>query len=253
MNMVQEAKGNGLSEKGCQKLERLLMSFRKNFKIRLGMSDPADVAPVKLELRKDARPVRVKARRYSADERAWMELYVKKLVEMGFLIPNPNTTWKAAPLLVFKKNSKSKYRLAIDMRLVNAATMKQACPMPHLDSEIYDFAGSKCFAVSDFMSGYWQLQIDPDSWDACGIVTPKGTYSSTRVLPGLANATTHFQSTIQPLFKNLRDNLKAWLDDFNLHAGNEKDLLDILEIFFAFVRSTIYTSLLISVTYLRKR
>ena len=104
--------------------------------------------------------------------------------------------------------------------------------MPHLDSEIYDFAGSECFAVLDFVSGYWQLPVDPDSWDACGIVTPKGTYSSTRVLPGLTNATTHFQSTIEPLFKNLRNNLKAWLDDFNLHAGNEKDLLDILEKFF---------------------
>ena len=63
MNMVQEAKGSGLSEKDCQKLERLMVSFRKIFKIRLGMSDPADVAPMKLELIKDARPVRVKARR----------------------------------------------------------------------------------------------------------------------------------------------------------------------------------------------
>ena len=232
MNMVQEAKGNGLSANGCQKLESLLLSFRKIFKIRLGMSDPADVAPMKLELKKDARPVRVKGRRYSVDERAWMELYVKKLVEMGFLIPNPRATWQAAPILVPKKNSKSKYRLAIDLRPFNAATIKQAWPMPHLDSEIYDFAGSECFAVLDFVSGYWQLPVDPDSWDACDIVTRKGTYSSTRALPGLTNATTHFQSTIEPLVKNLRNNLKAWLDDFNLHAGNEKDLLDILEKFF---------------------
>ena len=253
MNMVQEAKGNGLSEKGCQKLERLLVSFTKIFKIRLGMSNPTDVAPMKIEPEKDARPVRVKARRYSADERAWMELYVKKLVEMGFLIPNPNATWQAALIFVPEKNFKSKYRLAIDLQPVNAATIKRAWLMPHLDSEIYDFAGSECFAVLDFVSGYWQLPVHPDSWDACGIVTPKGTYSSKRVLPWLTNATTHFQITIEPLFKNRRNNLKAWLGDFNLHDGNEKDLIDVLEKNFPFVRNTIYISLLISVTYLRKR
>ena len=50
----------------------------------------------------------------------------------------------------------------------------------------------------------------------------KGTYSSTRVLPGLTNAATLCQSTIETLFKDLRDKRKAWPDDFNLHAGNEK-------------------------------
>ena len=101
--MGQKSKGNGLSEKGCQKLERLLVSFTKRFKIQLGMSNTADAAPVKLELKKDARRVRVKARRCSADERASMELCVKKLVEMGFLIPNLNATWQSAPVLVPKK------------------------------------------------------------------------------------------------------------------------------------------------------
>ena len=50
INMVQDARGNGLSGKGCQKLERFLVSFRNIFKIRLGISYPADVAPMKLEL-----------------------------------------------------------------------------------------------------------------------------------------------------------------------------------------------------------
>ena len=63
-----------------------------------------------------------------------MELYVKRLVEMGFLIPNPNSTWKVEPILVPMKISKSKYRLAIDLRPVNAATIRQAWPLPNIDS-----------------------------------------------------------------------------------------------------------------------
>ena len=190
-NLVMEAQGNGLSEAGVERLSELLRKYRKIFRLRLGASEPAQVEPMKIQLKEGLKPVRVKARRYSADERAWLENYVDKLVEMNFIVPNPDAAWQAAPILVPKKNSKAKYRLAIDPRPVNAATIKQAWPMPHLDSEVHDFANSKCFATIDFCSGYWQLPLEKRSRDACGIVTPKGTYSSTRVLRGLTNATTY--------------------------------------------------------------
>ena len=114
---------------------------------------------------------------------------------------------------------------------MNAATVKQAWPMPHVDSEVHDFSGSACFAVLDFVSGYWQLPLHPESYGKCGVITPSGTYSSTRTLPGLTNATAHFQSTIEPLFKELRKNLKAWRDDFILHSHTEEELLRVLERF----------------------
>lgn len=104
--------------------------------------------------------------------------------------------------------------------------------MPQLDSEVIDFAGSTCFASLDFVSAYWQLPLHRDSYKACGIVTPKKVVASKRVLPGLANATSYFQSTVEPLFRELRDNMKAWLDDLNLHANSETKLLRLLERFF---------------------
>ena len=104
--------------------------------------------------------------------------------------------------------------------------------MPHLESEMIDFAGSNCFASLDFVSAYWQLALHPDSYNTCGIVTPKSVLASKRVLPGLANATAYFQSSVEPLFSELRGNLKAWLDYFSAHALSENDLIAILERFF---------------------
>lgn len=187
---------------------------------------------MKVQLLPNKRPVKVKARRYPTHQRAFLNEYVQKLVEMGFLIPNPDAEWQAAPLLVPKPGSKAQLRLAIDLRPVNAATVKQAWPMPHLDSEVQDFANSKFFATLDFCSGYWQLPVHPDSYSACAIVCPNGTYSSTRALPGLTTATSYFQSTIEPLFQELRPNMKAWLDDFNLHTQSEAELLRCLRRFF---------------------
>lgn len=37
-----------------------------------------------------------------------------------------------------------------------------------------------------------------------------------------------FQSSVETLFAPLRDSLKAWLDNFSLHASNEDILLDNL-------------------------
>ena len=213
--MSENAKQEVLSENGSRVLEKLLKDYRSVFRIRRGYTKPAEVKPMKIDLLKDVKPVRVRSRRYTAEGRAWLEKYVKALVDMNFLVPNPDASWQSAPLLVAKRNSKAKFRPAIDLRSVNAATIKQAWSMPNLDSEVYDFAGSKFFAVLDFCSGYWKLPVDPESLDACGIVTPKGTYSSTRVLPGLTNGICEallryiFKALWNRLFAELRDQLKA--------------------------------------------
>ena len=191
---------------------------------------------MRVRLKPNETPIRVKARRYSPDQRAFLDKYLKKLLELDFCEEMPTASWHAAPLLVLKNNSKSKYRLAIDLRPVNAATTKESWPMPHLDSEVLDFRGSAFFAILDFVSAYWQLPLHPESYTLCGIVGPKGVIVSKRVLPGLANATSHFQSTVEPLFQELRDNMKAWLDDFNLHAKNEEQLLSLLERFLTICR-----------------
>ena len=141
----------------------------------------------------------------------------------------PTAKWQAAPLLVPKPGSKAKLRMAVDLRPVNAAAIKESWPMPHLESENLDFTNSTCFAVLDFVSTYWQLPLHQDSYTACGVVTPRGVVASIWVLSGLANATAHFQSSMEPLFSELRENMKAWIDDFNLFCGNEEQLLQLLE------------------------
>lgn len=123
----------------------------------------------------------------------------------------------------------AKYRMTIDLRSVNATKVKESWPMPHLESELLDFSGSKCFASLYVVSGYWQLPLD--SHDACCIVTPRGFYTSKRVLQGLANSVAHLRRTIDPLFVDLREHIKICIDDFFAHAPNEPSLLDTLEHF----------------------
>lgn len=143
--------------------------------MRLGKSDPAAVPPMRIKVDPQKWPVKVKARRYPAPQRAFFKAYIAKLVDLGIFIPNPHADWQVTPFLVPKVGSKAMFRCAIDLRPVNAATIKQSWPMPHLDSEVQDFAGSKCFGIIDFVHGCWQLPLHPDSYSACGVICPDGT------------------------------------------------------------------------------
>lgn len=227
---VEEAVQSGLSAKGKKRLLATLAKFPDVFKLRLGSGGPAKVAPMKIDLMEEKRPVKVKVRRYPPDQRAFLDEYFAQLVQFGFVVPDPTVEWQAAPHLV-PKPSKSKYRVTIDLRPVNAATKAEVWPMPNIEAELSDFSGSEHFASLDFCAAYWQLPLHPDSLNACGVIAPQGCFSSTRVLHGLKNATAHFQETIPALFSCVGKRIKSWLDDFTLHSKTEDDLLDSLEKF----------------------
>ena len=125
-----------------------------------------------MKLKPLSRPVIAKARRYKSDQREFLHKYIDELERMGFVRKKPSAQWASAPLLVHK-NSKARFRMAVDLRPVNAETEAVSWPMPHIDSEIYDFMGSSVFATTDFVSGYWQLPLDKESQEYHSIITPK--------------------------------------------------------------------------------
>lgn len=185
---------------------------------------------MRIKLDPTKQPVKSKVRRYTPEKRRFLNTYVDQLVQMGFLVPSNNAQWQSAPNLV-PKQSRAQFRTKIDLRPVNAGTESEEWHMQNPDAEMQDFEGHDYFASVDFVLGYWQLPLHPESYDKCGIVCPNGIYFSTRVLHGLQNAAAHFQSSAEPLFSELRKNVKVWIDDFNLHAFEEEQLLNVIERF----------------------
>lgn len=127
--------------------------------------------------------------------------------------------------------------MTVDLSPINAATEAVAWPMPHIDSEIYEFMDSSVFATMDFVSGYWQLPLEQELQEYHSIVTPKGIYSPKRTQQGGKNSVANFQSQVEPLFRDIRENLKAWLDAFVVHCRDERSLLSLLERFLLICRS----------------
>lgn len=223
----QSATDNGMSPDGTAKLRSVLHTFRDVFRIRLGNDPPAKVEPMRVSLKPHAQGIITKSRRYSPDQREYITKFLKRAKQYGFIKENRNATWAAAPLLVPKPNSR-KFRLTFDYRPVNNATLSTGWPMPHLESECADFAGSQCFASIDFCSGYWQLPLDEESQNALSFITHEGIWQPTRTPQGAKNSACNFQSRVEPCFVSIRKNVKAWQDDFIIHHNSEKGLLEIL-------------------------
>lgn len=78
--MIGHAKENGLPER-LQTLAALVEEYGDVFRIRLGSDPPADIPPMKIILKGDAVPVRVKVRLYAPPQR----LLRKKLDEIQSL------------------------------------------------------------------------------------------------------------------------------------------------------------------------
>lgn len=105
--------------------------------------------------------------------------------------------------------------------------------MQNVEAEIQDCTGSTGFEALYFCSGYCQLPVHPDLYDASGVVCLNGTYASTGVLQGLPNALSHFQSSIEPFFSEQSHRMKDWFDKFTFHYKSETGSLEALSILFS--------------------
>lgn len=67
-------------------------------------------------------------------------------------------------------------------------------------------------------------------------MTPDGVVMPTRTTKGGTNSAANFQEKVAECFEEIRENFKAWIDDFMIFATDETQLLLILQRFFEICR-----------------
>lgn len=233
--LVSGAHERGMSGEGSRELQNMLLEYRDVFRIRLGPDPAAKAEPMALTLKPGYTPHIAKVRRFTPDQRQFMEGYARKLHEFSFIEPNNLATWVSAPV-VAPKPPPAKYRLTFDIGRVNQATEPISWVMTHIETSLLDVSGSTCFANVDFCSAYWQLPVDDLTSSLQSVWTLIGVFRSLRSLQGVHNSAPNFQGKVEPLFAALRDNLICWLDDVLIQATSEKQLLSVLVQFFQICR-----------------
>ena len=150
--------------------------------------------------------------------------HLKEMIEVG-AIQKSSSPWASAVVLVRKKDGS--LRFCIDLRKLNARTIKDAYSLPRIDETLDCLGGATIFTSLDLKSGYWQVEMEEESKPLTAFtVGPLGFYECERMPFGLTNA----PATFQHLMENCLGELHlSWciiyLDDIIIFSANPKEHL----------------------------
>ena len=183
-----------------------------------------------------ARPIKQKPRRTSPSKHVEIERQVEDLLQRG-VVKKSDSPWSSPVVLVTKKDGSQ--RFCTDYRLVNAATVKDAYPLPRTDDSLSALSGAKWFSTLELASVYWQVPMDPVSSDKAAFVTSSGLYGWIVMPFGLTSSPSTLERLMELILAGLRfETCLIYLDDIIVYGKTFEEELKRLEEVFVCLRSS---------------
>ncbi|WVZ89338.1 hypothetical protein U9M48_035759 [Paspalum notatum var. saurae] len=167
-------------------------------------------------------PVSKRPYRMAPDELKELKIQLQEQLDKGFIRPS-SSPWGCPALFVEKKDQGGK-RLCVDYRPLNAVTVKNKYPIPHIDIPFDRLAGAKVFSKIDLRSGYYQIKIREEDIPKTAFSTRYGLYEYLVMSFGLTNAPAFFMYMMNSVFMNELDKfVVVFIDDILIYSKNEKE------------------------------
>ena len=181
----------------------------------------------KIELT-DYTPIKDRYRRIPPHQYEEVRKHLKEMLDVG-AIRRSNSPWASPVILVRKKDGS--LRFCIDLRKLNARTIKDAYSLPRIEDALDSLNGACIFTSLDLKSGYWQVELDESSIPLTAFtVGPLGFYECVRMPFGLTNAPATFQRLMESCLGELHlEWCIIYLDDIIIFSKNPDDHLTRLE------------------------
>ena len=172
---------------------------------------------------------------------ALRKIIERNLYEFGWLEGCMSSEWCSAPFTVPEpppadQSSIDAWRLVVNYRALNAATVPDAHPLPSIEKEIAAIAKGKLFTVSDLRHGFHQMPLRKEDRHLTAMCTPCGTVQWTVLPMGLKNAQSLFQKMMETiLFQkhkslDLQEFCSIYIDDLLIATPLGKNFDECLKL-----------------------
>jgi hypothetical protein len=107
---------------------------------------------------------------------------------------------------------------------LNAVTIKNKYPLPHINILFDQLAGAKVFSKVDLRSGYHQIKIYPEDVPKTAFSTMYGLYEYLVMSFGLVNAPAHFMYLMNSVFMPELDKfVVVFINDILIYFKSEEE------------------------------
>ena len=174
---------------GDSELQEVLLEYHHLFSVDEEERGETDLIQLSINTG-EASPIKQSARRMPYAARQEVAQHIRKMQEANVIQPS-SSPWSSPIVLVKKKDGTLCF--CVDYRRLNSVTKADTFPLPRMDDILDQLGNCKFFSTLDLKSGYWQIQVHPNSQEKTAFVTHQGLYEF-RVMPfGLMNAPAVFQ------------------------------------------------------------
>ncbi|GKA71849.1 reverse transcriptase domain-containing protein [Tanacetum coccineum] len=199
-----------------------------------------------IQLLDDKKPVVQKQKRLNPNMQEVVKKEIVKLLGTGIIYPIADSPWvslihcvpkKGGITVVTKQNDElvptrtnMGWRVCIDYRKLNEATVKDHFPLPFMDQMLERLAGNKNFCFLDGFSGYFQIPVDHMDQEKITFTCPFGTYAYRQMSFRLCNAPATFQRCMLAIFYTMiKESVKVFMDDFSVFGDSFDKCLNNLD------------------------
>lgn len=150
---------------------------------------------------------------------------IERMISLG-VIERSNSAW-GHPIVPVRKAT-GKLRLCLDSRKLNAVTIKDPYPLPHLRRILGRLEKSTYLSTVDLSDAFWQIPLDKASCEKTAFIVPcRGLYQFTRLPFGLKNSPMALARCMdRVLDQGWEPNVFVYLDDIVICSETFEDHLE---------------------------